>query len=243
MKTSIVEISQINHTQKERMFLLMQEYYLDVDRENFDADLADKQKVILMCDQAGQIQGFSTILEETFLTPKGKCIALFSGDTVLNKQFWGNGALASAFGRYLMQVKTRNIRVPVYWFLISKGYKTYLIMANNFPIHYPRPDQDIPLHYQMLMDQFYHSRFGKNYSPKDRLIRFENPKRSPLKGEVAEIGLVELRNPRIRFFQTANPDWKDGVELACVAKVSLWIPLRYSIKRCLKPFRKFFKSS
>lgn len=234
MKTTIVAISKLSLADQDRMFGLMEKYYVGVVRSAFERDLAEKQKVILLFDSAGELQGFSTILESHLDGPQGKFIALYSGDTVLAQEYWGNGALASAFGRYLIQVKLRNLFVPVYWFLISKGYKTYLLMTNNFPTHFPRFEATTPENYALIMNQFYRQRFGDQYNEKENLIRFAQHKRSALKGQIAEIGTEEMKNPRIRFFQDANPEWRVGVELACIAEVSLWIPLRYSMKRALR---------
>ena len=62
----------------------------------------------------------------------------------LNKQFWGSPALGIQFLIYLWKLKIKSITRPVYWFLISKGYKTYLLMANNFSEHYPRFEKSTP---------------------------------------------------------------------------------------------------
>jgi hypothetical protein len=41
-----------------------------------------------------------------------------------------------------------------------------------------------------------------------------------LREEVAPIRHDLLTNPKIRFFQTANPGWEDGHELCCLAPIS-----------------------
>jgi len=219
-----------------QMFRVMDQYYEKVTEETFRKDLGEKQKAILLLDADGLIKGFSTILQ-TSLTSGGRSfIALYSGDTVLEKEYWGNGALATAFVFYLVEVKLRQPFTPVYWFLISKGYKTYLLMANNFPTHYPRYEQATPPALQKIMDCFYFQRFGNAYNADEGLIRFENNKASYVRGQVAEINADGRRNPRISYFEKSNPHWMQGVELACVAKVSLWMPIRYFIKQGLKAF-------
>jgi hypothetical protein len=59
---------------------------------------------------------------------------------------------------------------------------------------------------------------------------------------VADLGPELLKHPRIRFYADHNPEWADGVELACVAEVTLWIPLRYTLKRIAKTLRLKSKS-
>ena len=49
-------------------------------------------------------------------------------------------------------------------------------------------------------------------------------------------------NPKIAFFQQVNPHWQRGAELACLARMTLWMPLQYALKtfvvdRMLKPLR------
>lgn len=234
MKTKILPVESLSKDDIKVMFELMCQYYDKVSYEVFKKDLAEKQKVILLLSPDGNIQGFSTILQTPMKSAGEKFIALYSGDTVLSREYWGNGALAMAFGRYLMEVKLRNPFVNVYWFLISKGYKTYLLMTNNFPVHYPRFEKNTPASYGDVMDAFYTRRFSDAYSPSEKLIRFENSKAVCLKSYVAEIADELRKNPRIAFFEKCNPQWHQGVELACVAKVTLWIPFRYVFKRLFK---------
>jgi hypothetical protein len=209
-------------------------YYDDTPFEAFETDLLEKNQVILLLDEQNRIQGFSTILQSKLKINGIESIALFSGDTVLEREFWGNGALATAFGHYLTWVKIRNPFTEVYWFLISKGYKTYLLMANNFPNHFPRHNLATPTYYLELMRSFYGNRFGEAYEPLTGLIRPQSKNSSHLKNTVAEITEEGLLNPKIAYFAQCNPNWKSGVELACIAKVNLWIPIRYFLKRMRK---------
>jgi len=237
LKTKILQIDKLTESQITQMFQVMDQYYSKVTEENFRKDLAEKQKVILLLGEDGLIKGFSTIIQLPIQADQHFFIAIFSGDTVLQKEYWGNGALATAFGRYLTEVKLHNPLTRVYWFLISKGYKTYLLMTNNFPTHYPRYEQQIPDRYKKVMDVFYKMRFGENYDEQYGLIRFENNKASSVKYQVADIDDDLRLNPRILFFEKSNPQWREGVELVCVAKVTLWIPLRYAIKRLFKSLK------
>lgn len=243
MRTKIVPTSQLKENEIKIMFDLMCQYYEKVSEQTFRADLFEKQKAILLLGPAGEIQGFSTILQSSMKTRGEDFIALYSGDTVLNREYWGNGALAMAFGRYLMHVKLQNPFTNVYWFLISKGYKTYLLMTNNFPTHFPRYEKATPKSYEEVMDTFYMSRFDSCYSANEKLIRFDKNKSSYLKSYVAEIAEELRKNPRIAYFEKKNPEWAQGVELACIAKVSFWIPLRYVLKRILKFFKPRILSS
>jgi hypothetical protein len=240
MRTRIVKISELKAVEISRMYELMNRYYANVDEPSFLRDLREKQKVILMFSRDSVLQGFSTILEVTKTIQGKKFIALYSGDTVLEREHWGCGVLPMAFGRYLMFAKLRNPFTPVNWFLISKGYKTYLLMTNNFPTHYPRLKTSTPQVYLERMDAFYGERFGRQYDSKQGLIFLGSDAKAQsvhIKAHVADISAENRLNPKIRFFEDKNPRWYEGVELACIAEVTLWIPLRYVLKRIVKGLR------
>jgi hypothetical protein len=234
MKTKIIPVPQLQNPQIARMFEIMTGYYDNMKEENFRRDLQEKEDVILLLSPDGGIQGFSTILHKEMNIDGEKMIALYSGDTVLDKKYWGNGALGLAFGRYLLRTKMKNPFRRVYWFLISKGYKTYLLMTNNFYIHYPRYNKSTPALEQKIMDTFYGERFANQYSAAEGLIHFESVKSSPLKYSVADITADLMQNPKIAYFARKNPGWNQGVELACVAKVTIWVPVFYVVKRIYK---------
>lgn len=234
MKIRICSIKELSSNDKNRMFQIMTQYYECMVRETFDSDLSEKTDVILLLDRNNEIQGFSTLLLQENSEKGRRYITIFSGDTVLDRQYWGNGALATAFGKYLLRVKLQNPFTDVYWLLISKGFKTYLLMTNNFPVHYPRHERKTAAIAQTVMDKFYSQRFGKAYFPNDGLIRFSKEKASYIKDFNQEIGEQERLNPRVAFFEAKNPKWFQGEELACIAQVTLWIPFRYMFKRLFK---------
>lgn len=242
MKIQICSIKALSLENRNRMFQIMTQYYERMVRETFDSDLNEKTDVILLLDNNRDIQGFSTLLLQYDSNEGKKYITIFSGDTVLDKQYWGNGALATAFGQYLLRIKMKHPFTEVYWLLISKGFKTYLLMANNFPLHFPRHEKRTSRRAQHIMDKFYSGRFGKDYFPQDGIIRFAKEKSSYIKDFNHEIGEQERQNPRVAFFESKNPKWFHGEELACIAKVTLWIPFRYMCKRVFK-FLGFYRSA
>lgn len=218
----------------ERMYQLMQLYYENVNLDSFRADLLEKDHVILLHDKSTKtIQGFSTLLM-TEMSVNGKdLIGVYSGDTVLSKSYWGTSALGIAFLKYLWQVKVANLKKPIYWFLMSKGYKTYLLMANNFATHYPRFEQETPAYFQHVMKAFYGKKFGANYIEDKDLIHVDRPT-CHLRDNVAIIKSEHLKLPRVAFFQEKNPLWHNGDELTCIAQMTLSMPLVYALKKLIK---------
>ncbi|WP_413289282.1 hypothetical protein [Bdellovibrio sp. HCB337] len=240
MKTAIVPIKNLAPEQVSRMYEIMVSYYDHILKDQFQKDLMEKDSVILLADRENAIQGFSTLLSRDLDVNGQKILCLYSGDTVLDRAYWGNGALGIAFGRYLLSMKIRNLSRPVYWFLISKGYKTYLLMANNFPEHYPRYERSTPSATQDLMHAFYSKKFGNRYNSTQGLIEPVG-EACAVKVHVADIDTDLLKIPRIKFFAEKNPRWQEGTELVCVAKVTLWVPAKYVAKRIYKLLQKPFK--
>jgi hypothetical protein len=241
LKAKIALVAELSYSDEARMFQLMRGYYEGVSREQFLADLAKKSQVILLLDaRDGQIQGFSTLLCLQVTCGDKTLRGIFSGDTVVEKSYWGQRVLGKAFLRFLFKEKLRRPFAPLYWLLISKGYKTYLMMANNFSEYYPRFDAPTAPGKRAIMDAFYSTLYREAYDAESGVIK-PAVGAYKLKTGVAPIsGTLIKTNPKVAFFQQANPDWQQGVELACLARMTLWMPCYYALKvfavdRVLKP--------
>ncbi|MGH9755569.1 MAG: hypothetical protein ACREA2_22540 [Blastocatellia bacterium] len=233
LTASVVSIADLRTEDKSRMLTLMRKYYDAVTEESFQTDLARKNAVILLRGR-GAIQGFSTLVSLRATVNHKTVYGVFSGDTVIEKQYWGQTALPKAFLRYMFKEKLKRPFSPLYWLLISKGYKTYLMMANNFAEHFPRYEMDTPADRKAIAEAFYLKLFPEYYNPATGLIRFPR-EACRLKIGVSEIS-DEMRasNPRIAFFEQANPEWRKGVELASLARMTLAMPFRYAAKAVVK---------
>lgn len=234
LKATTVARSRLTPADRARMLALMQAYYDAVSEARFLADLEKKDAVILLKDAGDTIQGFSTLMTVRVEVCGRPARGVFSGDTVLDQPYWGSRALGRAFLRYLWIEKLRAPAEPLYWLLISKGYKTYLMMANNFAEHYPRYEKPLPARVKPLMDAFYTALYPEAYDATTGLIETAVAA-SRLKPAVAPIAarLVES-NPRIAFFEQRNPRWQQGCELACLARMTLAMPLRFALKVIMK---------
>lgn len=231
---STVRVKRISRADVERMYQLFAEYYQNHTLESFEHDLYEKNHVIILRDRENKsIQGFSTLQRVPLKKFGKKVIGVYSGDTLISKDYWGSKSLGVEFLKYLWKLKVRRPGTAVYWFLISKGYKTYMIMANNFSIHYPRYETVTPPEYKTLMNDFYSQKFGDAYhADKDLII---HPGKScALKDHVADITPELLRDPKIAFFNDKNPGWIQGDEIACIAKMTYFMPFKYFIKKTLK---------
>ncbi len=221
-------------TDHQRMFAVFSEYYASVSFERFLSDLSTKDDVILLLDERQSIQGFST-LKSLAIKVHGKPIhGLFSGDTVVTKAHWGQRVLGRAFLRYLLLQKLRNPLVPYYWFLISKGYKTYLLMANNFEDCHPRLEAEMTSWDKAVLDGFATTLYPDAYDGSTGLITFAES-HGHVRSGIADI-TPELCDqiPRVNFFAARNPTWFEGSELACIARMTWSMPLKYALKAQLR---------
>lgn len=223
------------------MWAVFRSYYADISRDRFLSDLSEKQFVILLRDKGDQsLQGFSTIqvLRRSF---EGQpYIAVYSGDTIINQAYWGQTALQGAFYRFLMGLMLRNPLTPLYWFLISKGYKTYLLVSRGCPDHWPRHDQATPNRVLGMIDQLATEKFGSDWKPEKGVLQFEKPA-GRLKEGVAPIDDKALQHADIRFFAQSNPGHEKGDELCCLAAINMKLGVFYVNKLIKKTIRRQIK--
>lgn len=244
MRTQVCQVSKLGLDVRVAMWRLVQESYDGATEARFVEDLFEKSHVILLRSDDGELQGFSSLQVTDHFCEERKYRAIFSGDTVLRETYWGNGHLAKAFGRYILKVRlqtlVRSPRTSVYWFLLSKGFKTYLIMANNFPKHYPRYEMVTPNEVEKIRIHYYQEKYRQSecsFDSSKGILIPEVSRRMRLKVGVASPPTSAKSHPKIDYFLKLNPNWAQGEELACIARVSVWVPIIYSFKFLFKTSR------
>jgi len=224
------KIKKVTLSQLLEMHSLFVRYYNNADLETFIKDMEKKAGVFVLEDsETKNIVGFST-WDELSITVAGKSsIGIFSGDTVVDKKYWGNKTLQKAFVKRLFKLKLKRPDRNIYWLLISKGYKTYLLLANNFPKHYPNYKRESK-RLESVVDQYCNELYPSAYRDDDRLLDFGQEYQS-LKGGVAEItDEMKKENPKIKHFEDLNPSWRQGTELPCVGEVTINMIWRFTKK-------------
>jgi hypothetical protein len=161
--------------------------------------------------------GFSTAARSQLPAAPGATF-LFSGDTVVDAAWQGGGLLQRAFFMLMLRTRLRHPWRPVYWMLISKGYKTYLLLARHFPRGFPRHDAPTPPGLWRVMDAYYSARYPGAYDPARGLIDF-GESHGAVRGRLAEPPPEALADPAVGFFLQRNPGWRQGRELACIAEI------------------------
>jgi len=201
----------------ERMYALYAAYYDAVTPARFRADLADKDLVIELREGA-ELRGFSTVALMSF-GEGGARRAIFSGDTIVERRSWGEQALAQAFCRLAGGVKALAPQVPLYWFLISKGHRTYRYLHAFSRAYHPSPHAPTPPQVQAWIDELATRRFGDAYDPAAGLVRFA-VSHGHLKAGWAGANTGAQARPEARFFQQRNPRHAQGEELCCITELA-----------------------
>lgn len=220
----------------QRMYAIYERYYQNTNIELFKHDLAEKTGVFIIREPIqNQIVGFSTIMERRFDVEGRQTIGFFSGDTIIEEAYWGGRALQRAMLRYVLHFKFRHFFKPVYWLLISKGFKTYLLMANNFEHHFPSADGH-DLHLKPLVHAYSVAFYADYYNQETSLLNFGETYQA-LKPNVAPItNEMKEKNPKIAYFEQVNPTWTKGTELPCIAEIR-WVFFYKEIFKILFKFR------
>ena len=237
----IKEVLSLRDEEIHEMILLMENYYDNLDRRQFYQDLSEKTKVILViCKESGGLAGFSTI--STFDLREENAIGAFSGDTIVSREFWGATALQVGFGAYLCSLKWRHPSKSIYWFLVSKGYKTYLLMTKNFHTHYPSYRYETPKKVKRLMDKVYAQLYPNTYNRSRGLIETHGD--YYLRHGIASPDLdAQRHSPDVRYFLKSNPRWQQGYELCCLAEMNVTVLIRYLTKKAFRSRRRKPRSS
>jgi hypothetical protein len=200
------------------MLGLFQTHYACVERALFLRDLAQKDQVILLREpESGALRGFSTLaLYQTSVAGR-QISVVYSGDTIVEPAYWGMSALPSTWIKEVLAL-TAAMRRPLYWLLISSGYKSYRFLPVFYQEFYPRYDRPTPPAVQTLLDALALERFGADYDPTTGVVRFTQGA-TPLRGGVADVSAERLRNPHVRFFVARNPGHVQGDELVCLTQI------------------------
>jgi hypothetical protein len=97
---SVVSRGDLSESDRDRMYALLSTYFEGTRRSWFENDLAGKESVIVLREmKAGQIQGFSTLTRMEVKFDSRDIVAIFSGDTIVAKEYWGETTLSRLWGQ------------------------------------------------------------------------------------------------------------------------------------------------
>jgi hypothetical protein len=219
MFSEIVPATRLTISDRRKLYELLERHYEHVSWPQFEADLLEKDAVIVLRDASGLLCGFST-QKVMHITVDGIPVrAIFSGDTIIDPNQWGEQELGRAWCHYVGQVRAADPETPLYWFLISKGYRTYLYLPVFFKSYYPTCAWPTPAAEQRILNALASAKFPEDYDAERGLVVFQGS-RGNLKPELAAVPPHRLRNQHVQFFLSCNPTYSEGTELVCLAEIS-----------------------
>lgn len=213
------QVPALTPLQKERMFELMSENYHSMTREVFYRDLMNKQIVGLILDEDEVIQGFTTFA----INPKGTGTetynVLFSGDTIISPDHWGSLVMVKGWCTAVGEIIATDREKAWYWYLMSKGHRTYMYLPLFFHKYFPAVDGND--HDQMLkpiIDRVSSKLYPGNWYPDTGVIKF-NSDAGALSPELGQGTYDRKNNVHVAFFLKSNPGFHKGDELVCMANL------------------------
>lgn len=216
LKGDLKAISSLTQGDRERMYRIMLKHYAEVELRSFLKDLEEKEGALVLHDEEGRIQGFSTYMSIATVYRGDEITALFSGDTVIDKDHWGTQTLFNTFGRLLYRIMEENRGKRIFWFLITMGFRTYLMMPLFFKRFYPRHDEDTPSYEKGLIEHLANLKYRGQFDVERAIILADS---YHLNEEFAEIPEARRRNAHVRYFLEKNAGYMQGEELACVCEI------------------------
>lgn len=214
----VCERAALAERERREMFALYARYYDGTTWARFARDLDDKDRVLLLRDEGGALQGFSTLALYERLFEGVRLRVIFSGDTVVDESHWGQQALAFAWIRLAGNIKAAEPHVPLYWLLISKGHRTYRYLSAFSREFYPAPERATPRSTAGLMAFLARDRFGDAYDEDTGVLRF-GESLGHLRDAYAGVSAAQRRLPHVSYFLARNPGYARGEELVCLCEL------------------------
>ena len=212
----IVSIEKLGENGIGCMYRLMQCYYDNIPRDKFMKDLYAKEGVLLCRDEKDEICGFTTYtVFETYFNEE-KIKVLFSGDTIIREEFWGQWGTVKSFISLIRRFLNEDNR-KCYWFLLTKGVRTYRCLPLYFKKYYPSFQLPTPQYEQQLIVHLSRLKFGDYYLENEGVVRLCADR---LKERYLSVKENKFDDPFIQFFMKKNPGYAIGDELPCLARIS-----------------------
>lgn len=219
LRAVVVDVNTLSEKQRKMMYSLYTSYYAGCEKALFFHDLSDKQLVIILTDKNDIIRGFTTLFVSEHEINHKPVRSVFSGDTIIQHEYWGDQSLTRTWCRFVGELKAQQPDVPLYWFLIVKGQRTYRYLRIFSKKFYPTYSSQTPKEIKQIMDQFGQTRFGSNYHVDTGLVQFDQS-HGYLKQEWSGMETKSLSNKDVTFFLLQNPGYQKGDELVCLTELS-----------------------
>jgi hypothetical protein len=210
-------VADITENDREEIVELYLSYFDGSDRAQVVSDLAEKTEILLLYFEESLV-GFTTLQIYDFEWQDSLVQIIYSGDTVVHRAHWGQQALAFAWIANLGKLRRQRPDVPLFWFVILKGHRTYKFLpafGKSFYPHWSIDRSDL----KPLADALAFEKFGDAYSPTTGIVKFTSS-RGHLKSRIADPSEKEKNKEAVQFFLRKNPGYALGHELVCLCEIS-----------------------
>lgn len=217
-ESAIMKVLNLLPETVETMAVLYLSNYEGSSKNLFLNDLLNKDEVILLLSN-GELVGFTTLKIYGYEWNGAPIRLVYSGDTIVHPQHWGQQELAFSWIARIGQIKKQMPEIPLYWFLLVKGHRTFKylpIFGKSFFPHWSIDRADL----KPLADQLASEKFGTEYNQRTGVVEFTQS-RGHLKDKIAEATQAELTKPATQFFFHRNPGYRKGHELVCICELEL----------------------
>ena len=215
-QTKIQRVDALSEDTVAAMADLYLAWYDDSSAGLFRDDLGEKDEAILLHHE-GKLAGFTALKSWETRWRDRPARIVYSGDTVVDRPHWGQQALSFAWIAHIGKLKRAAPELPLYWFLLVKGHRTFKylsVFGQSFFPHWQKPRPDL----REFAGQLARERFGGHYDAEAGIVRFPIA-RGRMKKEIAEVRPEELAKPATRFFLQKNPGYRQGDELVCLCEL------------------------
>jgi len=215
LRAELVSRGDLRHFDRDAMHALLDRCFEGATRDQFEADLAGKDFSIVMRDETGIVRGFTTLALERVEVAGVPLRVCYSGDTIVERAYWGSPALASTWIASVNAIANGMGGGELVWLLICSGPRTYRFLPVFFREFYPRYDRSVPPAIAERMAYLAERRYGAAYDQTRGLVVLPRPQ--VLRPELS--ALPVRRDQHVEHFERMNPQYRDGAELVCYASL------------------------
>src|SRR6185437_7989342 len=213
----LVQRSLLRTAETARMYELLSDHFEGVTLADFQADLSQKNWIILI-ERGREIVGFTTILAYETQCDGAPLSIIYSGDTIVSRQAWNTSLLPRAWIETVVSLRKFYPHGRFLWLLITSGFRTYRFLPVFWREFFPRFDQSTPVQWTQFIDEIARERFGSRYNQETGVVTLANPQR--LRDDLASIHAGREHDPHVTFFMEKNPHHAKGDELVCLTELT-----------------------
>jgi hypothetical protein len=218
LQAACVPVAALDPARRTEMRALLARHFDGVREEDFDADLAEKDRAIVVWDGTGRLKGFSTMKTYRSTAAGGPARVIFSGDTIVDPDAWRSPIAMRTWLRAVLALAAEAPDERLDWFLLASGHRTYRLIATLFRAFHPSPGGTDPA-LAARLDAYARERFGGAYDPASGIVRLPRSVHR-LRPGVGDVTEARLQDPLVALFAERNPGHASGDELACLCEIS-----------------------